>query len=131
VFIVVTILAGFGVGAYNLLVWAVIGDVIDYEEVRSGERDDGTVYAVNTWARKLGLALAGGLAGVALSAVGFQAGSATQSAETVDGIYLIATLVPGILFAVAGVVFLIVYPLNRAHVAANVAELKARRGEAE
>ncbi len=131
VFILITVLAGFGVGAYNLLVWAVIGDVIDHEEVRSGERDDGTVYAVNTWARKLGLALAGGLAGVALTAVGFNAGTATQSAETVDGIYLIATLVPGLLFALAGMIFLLVYPLNRARVAANVAELKARRVDEE
>lgn len=131
VFILVTVLAGFGMGMYTLLVWAVIGDVIDHEEVRSGERDDGTVYAINTWGRKLGLALAGGIAGVALSAIGFQSGSATQSPETIDGIYLASTLVPGVLFGVAALVLLFVYPLNRSRVAANVAELKARRGEEE
>jgi GPH family glycoside/pentoside/hexuronide:cation symporter len=126
-FIAITVLAGFGIGTYTLLVWAVIGDVIDHEEVRSGERDDGTVYAVNTWARKVGLALAGGLAGFALAAVGFQAGSATQTQETIDGIYLVSTLVPGVLYAVAALLLLFVYPLNRSRVAANVAELKARR----
>ena len=130
-FIVITVLAGFGMGTYTLLVWALIGDVIDHEEVRSGERDDGTVYAVNTWARKVGLALAGGLAGFALSAVGFQPGSATQTQETIDGIYLISTLVPGILYAVAALLLLFIYPLDRKRVAANVAELKSRRGQGE
>ncbi|MBT2523617.1 MFS transporter [Arthrobacter sp. ISL-28] len=130
-FIVITVLAGFGMGTYTLLVWALIGDVIDHEEVRSGERDDGTVYAVNTWARKVGLALAGGLAGFALSAVGFQPGSATQTQETIDGIYLVSTLVPGILYAVAALLLLFIYPLDRKRVAANVAELKSRRGHGE
>ncbi|RUQ98235.1 MFS transporter [Labedella endophytica] len=129
VFIVVTSLGGFGMGLYTLLVWAVIGDVIDHEEVRSGERDDGTVYALNTWARKLGLALAGGVAGFALTAIGFQSGVPTQTQETIDGIYLLSTLVPGILYGLAGLIILVVYPLNRSRVAANVAELKARRGE--
>lgn len=129
VFIVLTVLAGFGMGTYSLLVWALIGDVIDHEEVRSGERDDGTVYAVNTWARKVGLALAGGLAGVALTAVGFQAGSPTQTEETINGIYLVSTLVPGVLYAVAALLLLFIYPLNRKRVAANVEELKARRGQ--
>ncbi|WP_286793228.1 glycoside-pentoside-hexuronide (GPH):cation symporter [Microbacterium sp. UBA3394] len=127
VFIVLTLLAGVGLGLFNLLVWAIIGDVIDHEEVRSGERDDGTVYAVNTWARKLGLALAGGLGGYALSLVGFQSGQTEQSAATIEGIYTVATLVPGILYAVVAAIFLFWYPLSRARVAANVATLAERR----
>jgi glycoside/pentoside/hexuronide:cation symporter, GPH family len=130
-FIAITVLAGFGMGTYTLLVWALIGDVIDHEEVRSGERDDGTVYAVNTWARKVGLALAGGLAGFALSAVGFQSGSATQTQDTIEGIYLVSTLVPGVLYAVSALLLLFIYPLSRRRVAANVAELKARRDGGE
>ena len=122
-----TLLAGIGLGLFNLLVWAIIGDVIDHEEVRSGERDDGTVYAVNTWARKLGLALAGGLGGYALSLVGFQSGQTEQSAATIEGIYTVATLVPGILYAVVAAIFLFWYPLSRARVAANVATLAERR----
>jgi GPH family glycoside/pentoside/hexuronide:cation symporter len=126
-FILITMLAGLGMGTYTLLVWALIGDVIDHEEVRSGERDDGTVYAVNTWARKVGLALAGGVAGFALTAVGFESGSVTQTQDTIEGIYLVSTLVPGVLYALAALLLLLVYPLNQSRVAANVAELKARR----
>lgn len=66
---------------------------------------------------------------MALTGVGFQAGSPTQTRETIDGIYLVSTLLPGVLYAVAALLLLFVYPLNRARVAANVAELKARRGD--
>ena len=52
-----------GVGFFNMVVWAFITDVIDYQEVRTGSRDDGTVYAVYSFARKLGQALAGGVVG--------------------------------------------------------------------
>ena len=50
-----------GVGFFNMVIWAFITDVIDYQEVRTGSRDDGTVYAVYSFARKLGQALAGGV----------------------------------------------------------------------
>lgn len=127
VFIALSLIAGFGIGMFNLLVWAIIGDVIDYEEVRSGQRDDGTVYAVNTWARKVGLALAGGLGGYALAIIGFQSGAEVQSEATIAGIYAISTLVPGILYAVVGVIMLLWYPLSRRRVAENVAILAERR----
>ena len=127
VFIALTVLAAIGVGTFNLLVWALISDVIDFQEVRTGQRDDGTVYAVNTWARKVGLALAGGLGGYALAFIGFQAGVPTQSPETIDGIYTIATLVPGVLYAVVALLLLFWYPLSRAAVERNSAELERRR----
>jgi GPH family glycoside/pentoside/hexuronide:cation symporter len=128
VFITLSLLGGFGLGAYNLLVWAMVGDVVDHEEVRSGERDDGTVYAVNTWARKLGLAAAGGLGGYALAIIGFDSTATTQSADTVQGIYTVATLVPGLLYAGAALLLLLAYPLNRHRVQHNTEILLARRG---
>lgn len=127
VFIAVSGVAGFGVGMFNLLVWAIITDVVDHQEVRTGQRDDGTVYAINTWARKLGLALAGGLGGYALAIIDYQAGSAVQSAGTVQGIYTIATLVPGILYAVVALILLFWFPLDRRTVEGNSAELSSRR----
>ncbi|EWS79795.1 major facilitator transporter [Brachybacterium phenoliresistens] len=131
VFIAMAFAAGFGIGFYNLMVWALIGDVIDDEERRSGERDDGTVYAVNTWARKLGQAAAGGLGGFALGMVGFRAAETVQTPATIQGIYAVATLVPGILFLVAAAILLLAYPLGRRRVESTVQELARRRTEAE
>lgn len=127
VFIALSVVAGFGVGLFNMLVWAFITDVIDHEEVRSGRRDDGTVYAINTWARKVGQAVAGGLGGWALASIGFQAGQATQTSGTVQGIYAFSTLGPGILYLAVALFLLVLYPLTKSRVDADVAELARRR----
>ncbi|SHE23896.1 MFS transporter [Actinomyces glycerinitolerans] len=126
VYIALMMIAGFGTALYTMLVWAMVTDVIDYEEVRSGERDDGTVYALNTWARKLSQAIAGGLGGYALGWVGFNADTTQQSESTVNGIYMFATLVPGILYVLVGLFILLVYPLSKRRVEENAAILQAR-----
>lgn len=129
IFIGLTLLAGFGVGAFNLLVWAMITDVIDDGEVRTGQRDAGTVYAINTWARKVGQAVAGGIGGYALAIVGFQSGAEEQSQATVDGIYTIATLVPGVIYLLVVLMLVFWYPLSRRTVLENGSVLARRRSE--
>ena len=63
----------FGFGFFNLVVWAFVTDVIDYHELLTGLREDGTVYSIYSFARKVGQALAGGLGGFAIAAVGYNA----------------------------------------------------------
>ncbi|MDU0348361.1 glycoside-pentoside-hexuronide (GPH):cation symporter [Actinomyces sp. MRS3W] len=130
VYIGLMMIAGFGTALYTMLVWAMVTDVIDYEEVRSGERDDGTVYALNTWARKLSQAIAGGLGGYALGWVGFNAEATTQSESTVGGIYMFATLVPGVLYLIVGLFILFVYPLSKQRVEQNAVILQERAAAA-
>ena len=62
-YITVNILGFLGFGIFNLIMWAFITDIIDDRQVRTGTRDDGTVYAVYSFARKVGQAIAGGLGG--------------------------------------------------------------------
>ena len=50
--------------------YALVTDVIDDKEVRTGNRDDGTIYGVYSFARKLGQAVAGGMSGWVLTAIG-------------------------------------------------------------
>ena len=45
-------------GVFSMVNWALITDVIDYSELKNGVREDGTVYALYSFARKLGQALA-------------------------------------------------------------------------
>lgn len=129
-------LAQFCISIFNFLVWAFITDVIDAEEVRTGERNDGTIYdgtiyAVYSWARKMGQAAAGLLTGVLLSAVGYQSAVKgeviTQSEETLNGIWMFSTLVPGLLLVGVALVLQFVYPLGKKAVDANVATLAVKR----
>ena len=79
VFLFGMLIAYGGINIFSVIVWAMITDVIDDQEVRNHQRDDGTVYAVNSFARKLGQALAGGVGGFALTFVGYQSGVSVQS----------------------------------------------------
>jgi GPH family glycoside/pentoside/hexuronide:cation symporter len=128
-FVVATIVAGIGLGAFNMLIWAFITDVIDHQEVLSGQRDDGVVYSVYSWARKVGQALAAGLGGWALGWVGYKAGTTAQSDTTVRGIYMLSTLVPGVLYALVALVLLFWYPLNKKRVLENTDSLNKRHQE--
>ena len=60
-----------GLGFFNYVVWAMITDVIDDAEVKNGVREDGTIYSVYSFARKLGQALSSGMIGALMTAIGY------------------------------------------------------------
>lgn len=107
-----------GLACFNLLCWAMITDVIDDMEIKNGVRSDGSIYAVYSFARKLGQAAASGLTGALLSLVGYTKETAFEPAVT-NGIYNIATLVPSIAFITLAVALNFLYPLNKKRVMEN------------
>lgn len=127
---IINIIGLLGFGLFNLIIWAFVSDVIDDQEVRTGNREDGTIYAVCSFSRKLGQAIASALGGWALGWIGYVEGSMVGQSEAVkNGIYNIATLVPMILYIAVGVCLLVIYPLSKKKVQENTAILKTRRGE--
>ena len=112
VYIVLNFIASVG-GMYlfNMTVWAMITDVIDDKEVRTMQRDDGTIYGVYSFARKVGQALAGGLGGFALSAIGYDSLAVGQTDCVRAGIYALSTLFPAVIYLAVALVFIFVYPL--------------------
>lgn len=126
-FILISVLGYMGFGFFNLVIWSFITDVIDDQEVKTGKREDGTIYAIYSFARKVGQAAAGGLGGFALAMTGFNESVQVQSQAVVDDIYNVATLYPGILYVAVGLVLIFIYPLSKKRVNENVAKLKMRR----
>jgi len=127
---IINIVGLLGFGLFNLIIWAFVSDVIDDQEVRTGSREDGTIYAVCSFARKLGQAIASALGGWSLGWIGYMEGSMTGQTEAVkSGIYSIATLVPMILYLTVSICLIVIYPLDKKKVAENTAFLKAKRGE--
>ena len=128
VFIALQALNWLGLGVFSMVSWALVTDVIDYSEIRNGVREDGTVYALYSFARKVGQAAAVGLTGALLSLIGYVPGAiGGQTAAVREGIFGIATLAPGIGFALLGAVLWFWYPLHKRQVDENVALLKRRR----
>lgn len=122
-------LAYVAIGFFNMIIWAMITDVIDDAEVKNGVREDGTIYSVYSFARKIGQALSSGMVGGLLSLVGYTEATAFDT-NVVNGIFNISCIVPIIGMVAVALALLFIYPLNKKRVDANVAELKKRRGEA-
>lgn len=116
-----------GMGFFTMITWAFITDVIDYQEVATGTREDGTVYAVYSFARKVGQALAGGIGGFALTAIGYVSEAPAQTQQVADRIYTVATLFPGVCYLLVFLIMQFGYPLSRKEVEKNTAILQERR----
>ena len=127
VYMALVFLGTVGVGLFNLIIWAFITDIIDYQEVETGKREDGTVYAVNSFARKVGQALAGGLGGFVLTAIGYVSEAPAQTEAVSERIYTVATLIPGICYLIVFLIMQFKYPLTRKEVEKNTAILKEKR----
>ena len=123
VFIVIQSFTWLGLGMFQMIAWALITDVIDYSEIRNGIREDGSVYALYSFARKLGQAASAGLSGVLLDMIGYS--QQTQfDTDVVNGIFNITTLVPAIGFIVLGLVLYFWYPLHKKQVDENAEKLR-------
>lgn len=127
-YVVFYMVANIGVGFFNMVIWAMITDVIDDAEVKNGVREDGTIYSVYSFARKIGQALSSGMIGALLSVIGYSAATAFNP-EVVNGIFNMTCIIPAIGFVGIALVLMFLYPLSKNRVEANVLELKKRRGE--
>ena len=121
-----------GLGVFSMVSWALITDVIDYSELRNGIREDGSVYAMYSFARKLGQALAAGLSGWLLEAIGYNSEAAAQGLKQTEsvltGIFNISTLIPAVGFGLLALVLWFWYPLHKKQVDANVKALAEKHG---
>lgn len=127
-YVVFYMVANIGVGFFNMVIWAMITDVIDDAEVKNGVREDGTIYSVYSFARKIGQALSSGMIGALLSVIGYSAATAFNP-EVVNGIFNMTCIIPAIGFVGIALVLMFLYPLSKNRVEANVLELKKRHGE--
>jgi Na+/melibiose symporter-like transporter len=108
-------LSGIGYAVADLMPWAMLGDVIDEDELFGGERREGMYAGVFTFVRKLGGALGVAVAGFALEQAGFIRGGATQDETALTAIRTLASVGPTFFLILA-------YPLTRG----RYAEVRAR-----
>lgn len=127
IYMALSVVSGVGVGFYNMIVWALVGDVIDYQEYISGKREEGTVYAAYSLARKLVQAIVGSIGGFALAAIGYQSGAATQTTEVAESIRMIITVIPLIGFVFGFITMKFVYNLSNKKLEEMNSELESRR----
>ena len=104
---------GVGYAVVDLFPWAMLGEVIDEDELISHERRDGVYNGIFTFIRKAGGATAYMFGGFALSLAGYDSRASVQPESAVQAVRLLATAVPAI-FVLAAFAGIIGYPMTRA-----------------
>lgn len=129
-FVAVNVVSWIGLGIFSMISWAFVTDVIDYSEIKNGVREDGSVYALYSFARKLGQAASAGLTGALLSIIGYTDATAFDT-DVLSGIFSVSTLVPALGFVVLALILWLWYPLHKKQVDENVKTLKEKHSKAE
>lgn len=105
------VLRQFAYGCSGPVLWAMMADVADFGEWKTGRRATATVTAAVVFALWVGIALGGALAGWLLSIYSYLPGATAQSATALRGIRAIASLYAGFAFFGAAIC-LIFYGIN-------------------
>ena len=133
VYMVGLVFFGLGMGFYNCVSWAMMGDAIDYQEWKTGKREESVVYALHSFFRKLaqgvGPAAVIAIMGTALIGYDEKLGTIGQSAETAGRL---CWLVAG-LYAFSAVCQFVgvalIYNIDKKTLATMKEDLAARRSE--
>ncbi len=131
VYLVGLVLFGLGMGVYTCVSWALMSDAIDYNEWKFGNREEGTVYALHSFFRKLAQGVGPSLVLLMMGALGYESklGTIGQSVQTSHNM---CWLVAGLYMFSAILLFLglaVIYNLDKKTTETMSAELKARHAQ--
>ncbi len=109
--------AGLGYGAANVVPWAIVADVVEADELKTGKRREGIYAGYLVFFRKLATAVSVFAATTVLNLAGFQEGTTgSQFIQQPESALLALRLLVGIIPAIMLMVAIVVawqYPLDR------------------
>ena len=120
---------GIGMGIYTCVSWAFMADAIDYNEWKFGTREEGTVYSLHSFFRKLAQGIGPSIVLLIMGALGYvsELGTEGQSLQTATNM---CWLVAG-LYCFSGVLMWVairyIYNLDKATVEQMTKELAERK----
>ncbi|MBR3978555.1 MAG: MFS transporter [Oscillospiraceae bacterium] len=140
IYIVCQLVYSLGLGIYSTVSWAMMGDAIDYNEWKTGKREEGTVYSLHSFFRKLAQGVGPAVALVIMNGLGY-VNNAKPDANGVfteidvtllswDVAVNLRTLVAALFLISAVMQFIglaLVYNLDKKTLAKMNAELEARK----
>ena len=95
VYLAALIIFGLGMGIYTCVSWAFMADAIDYNEWKTGKREEGTVYSLHSFFRKLAQGIGPSVVLLLMGALGYvsELGTEGQSLATATNMcWLVAVL---------------------------------------
>lgn len=127
VYLVIYTLGNTGQLLFTVLVWALVTDCLDYHEYIMHQRNDGSVYSIFTFARKLGATIASTFGALALGLVGYDQMATVQAAGVGERIYTMVNAIPILVCVLELVGLIFIFKLSEEKVLEISAELQARR----
>ena len=130
IYILCQFINSLGMGIYSTVSWGMMGDAIDYNEWKNGTREEGTVYSLHSFFRKLAQGLGPSLALFVMAGLGYSEINAGNQLFSValNMRYLVAGLY--LLSAVMQLVGLgLIYNLDKKSVERMNAELAERHSK--
>ena len=127
IYVVCQLIYALGMGIYSTVSWSMMGDAIDYNEWKNGTREEGTVYSLHSFFRKLAQGMGPSIVLVIMVALGYvEADKGNQTIEVATNMrYLVSYL-----YLFAGVMQFVglglVYNLDKKTLGKMNAELAAR-----
>ena len=126
-YVVCQLVNSLGIGIYSTVSWSMMGDAIDYNEWKNGTREEGTVYALHSFFRKLAQGLGPSIVLVVMVALGYvEADQGNQAAAVAQNMRL---LVPALYLLSAALQLVglgLVYNLDKKSVEEMKNDLDAR-----
>lgn len=111
--LLITVVYGLTYGGAPFLARAIIAEVIDEDELVTGERRSGLFFSLLTLTEKVGYALAVGVSIYMIGIIGFDpTPGAENSAETSLSLAILYVVPPTLLFLL-GALFMVKYPITR------------------
>ena len=127
IYVLCQLINSLGMGIYSTVSWSLMGDAIDYNEWKNGAREEGTVYSLHSFFRKLAQGLGPSLVLVIMVALGY------VEADKGDQAFAVAQnmryLVPALYLFSAAMQFVglaLIYNLDKKTLATMQEELAAR-----
>ena len=120
------IIAPIGMGTW-LILPSMLADVVDYDELASGRRREGSFTAVFTWIGKMTSTFISGLGGILLVWVGFNVNNRQQPDDVLHNMQTCYVWIPVVFLSICAIA-IYSYGLTRERVAEIRRELEARRG---
>ena len=129
IYILALAIFGIGMGVYTCVSWAFMADAIDYNEWKTGKREEGTVYSLHSFFRKLAQGVGPSIVLLIMGALGYvsELGTEGQSLQTATNM---CWLVAG-LYAFSGIAMFLaikyIYNLDKPTLEQMNRELAERR----
>ncbi len=120
-----------GMGIYNTVSWSMMGDAIDYNEWKNGTREEGTVYSLHSFFRKLAQGFGPSIVLLIMVALGYV--EANKGNQVFEVAQRMRYLVPALYLCSATLQFIglaLIYNLDKKTVARMTEELNARNQQA-